>query len=150
MSIQNYSPVDLRWLRILRAGCLFVFFTGLLPSLSVFQATEEPWRLFFDALTWPLDHQPATFTASDRQLSAVLGGVLCGWALLLYQLARPEIFNESIRRQMLLSVVVWFVLDSGGSIFAGLPLNAVGNLGFLLLLLVPLTALRGVRSSSAT
>lgn len=130
------------WLRVLRLSSLVVLITGLLPCLAVFRATQEPWRLFFDILTWPLDQNPTGFSDSDRQLSAVLGGVLCGWAWLLYRLAHPKVFTPAIRTFMVQSVWVWFLLDSAGSVIAGLPLNAAGNVIFLLSLLVPLHALK--------
>ncbi len=129
------------WLKVFRGGALFVLVTGIIPSLAVNQAWQEPWRIFFDILTWPIDGSPQGFSNPERQLSAVLGGVLCGWAWLLYRLARPEVFNPAIRKIMVQSVWVWFVLDSGGSILSGLPLNAVSNVVFLLTLLVPLTQL---------
>jgi hypothetical protein len=127
-----------KWLTVLRYGCLYVFITGLLPLFAIFPATQEPWRLFYDVLSWPLDNFPADFTDSDRQLSAILGGVLCGWAWLLYQISHPEIFNERLRKLMIQSTWVWFILDSGGSILAGLPLNALSNVMFALVLFVPL------------
>ena len=133
---------EIRWLKILRLGSLYIFITGLLPILSIFPMTQEPWRLLFDLLSWPLDNNPAQFTDTERQLSAVLGGVLCGWAWLLYKLANPEVFNPSIRKFMIQSTWVWFILDSAGSIVAGLPLNAVSNVVFLLMLLIPLLALK--------
>ena len=129
-------------LKALRWGALFVLITGLLPVLSIWPATEEPWRLFFDILTWPLDSQPASFTASERQLSAVLGGVLCGWAYMMYRLADPKVFNEQIRQLMLYSVWIWFLVDSIGSVISGIPLNAVSNLSFLAMLVLPLMALK--------
>ena len=130
------------WLKMLRLSALVVFVTGLLPSLAVFEVTQEPWRLFFDILTWPLDHNPPGFSTSDRQLSAVLGGVLCGWAWALYKMTDRKVFNEPIRKLMIQSVWVWFLLDSAGSVLSGIPLNAVSNIGFLVILLVPLHALR--------
>lgn len=136
---------EISLLKALRVAALIVLVTGLLPSLAIFHATQEPWRLFFDVLTWPLDNAPADFSVSDRQLSAVLGGVLCGWAWCLYQLADPEIFNPKIRRLMVQSVWTWFLLDSAGSVIAGMPLNAVSNIGFLLILMVPLHALRPLK-----
>jgi hypothetical protein len=126
------------WLKILRFSSLFVLVTGLLPVLAIFEVTQEPWRLFFDILTWPMDGDPATLTDSERQLSAILGGVLCGWAWLLYKLAHEDVFNQTIRKLMIQSTVVWFFVDSLGSILSGLPLNAVSNISFLLLLMVPL------------
>jgi hypothetical protein len=60
------SVRSLDWLRVLRWSCLYVFVTGLLPVLAVFETTQEPWRLFFDLINWPLDGEPAQFTNSDR------------------------------------------------------------------------------------
>jgi hypothetical protein len=133
---------DTKYLNFFRYGCLFVLVTGILPTLAIFEVTQEPWRLFFDVLKWPLDQNPATFSESDRQLSAVLGGVLCGWAWLMYKLSDPQIFNQKIRVILIQSTIVWFVLDSGGSIISGLPLNAVSNMSFFLILLIPLIKLK--------
>lgn len=132
----------IRLLMFLRLGALIVFVTGLLPLLAVFQTTQEPWRIFFDVLSWPLDNIPSNFSATERQLSAVLGGVLCGWSWVLYKLAHPKIFSSKIRSLMSQSVWVWFFLDSAGSTIAGIPLNAISNIGFLLILIVPLHALK--------
>lgn len=139
------TPHKSKWLRLLRYGCLYIFITGLLPLLAIFPATQEPWRLFYDVLSWPLDNFPPDFTDSDRQISAILGGVLCGWAWLLYKIAHPETFNERLRKLMVQSTWVWFILDSGGSILAGLPLNAVSNVIFALALQVPLWKLTEVK-----
>ncbi len=141
------SDQEIRLLKFLRLGALIVAVTGLLPSLSVFQATQEPWRFFFDILSWPLDNMPADFSAGERQLSAVLGGVLCGWAWIMYQLADPKVFNPRIRKFMIQSVWIWFLLDSVGSVIAEIPLNAVSNVGFLLILLVPLHGLKSLNSA---
>lgn len=126
----------------LRLGAVVAFAMGLLPLLAVLQATQEPWRLFFDFLSWPLDNVPSDFSATERQLSAVLGGVLCGWSWILYKLADPKIFSPRIRSLMSQSVWVWFLLDGTGSVIAGLPLNAIVNIGFLLALIIPLHALK--------
>jgi hypothetical protein len=137
---------ELYWLKILRWSSLYVFVTGLLPVLAVFEATQEPWRLFYDVLTWPLDGQPSGLSSSERQLSAIIGGVLCGWAWLLYCLSKPEIFNQQLRRLMLNSIWIWFVLDSAGSAISGLPLNVVSNLVFFLILVIPLYKLKSGQS----
>lgn len=142
------SEKEIRILKTLRLSALFVLVTGLLPTLAIFPLTQEPWRLFFDFLAWPLDNFPATFSDTERQLSAVLGGVLCGWAWLLFTLSDPEVFNPTIRRLMIQSTWVWFLLDSGGSIIAGIPLNAISNIGFLLILLIPLYRLKSLNLRS--
>ena len=134
----------LDWLKMLRCGALVVLVTGLLPSLAVTAQFQEPWRLFFDVLTWPMDGYPSGFSSSDRQLSAVIGGVLCAWAWLIFHLAQPEVFTPVIRKFLVQSTWVWFVLDSGGSILAGLPLNVISNLFFLAILILPLSRLKNI------
>ena len=143
--MSTMSTSETRWLQWLRAACLVVLVTGLLPVFAAVETTQEPWRLFFDVLTWPIDGLPRTFASSERQLSAVLGGVLCGWAWLLYRLAQPQVFNSRIRTLMVQSTWTWFLIDSGGSILSGIPLNAGSNVGFLLMLLIPLNALKSVK-----
>ncbi len=132
----------LDWLKILRYSCLYILITGTFPILAAFEVTQEPWRLFFYLLTWPLDQSPATFEIRERQLSAVLGGVLCGWAWLMYKLSHEEIFNQNVRKFMVQSTWIWFILDSVGSVITGLPLNALSNISFLLALLIPLKVLK--------
>jgi len=116
------------WLKVLRGSAAFIFITGLLPVFAVFEAAQEPWRLFFDVLTWPIDQSPATLSAGERQISGVLGGVLCGWSWLLFQLAKSSVFNPRVRSLMVQSTWVWFALDSGCSILSGIPLNAAATL----------------------
>lgn len=130
------------WLKVFRFASLYIFVTGLIPLFAIFESTQEPWRLFYDFLTWPLDGIPVSLSSGERQLSAILGGVLCGWSWLLYSLAKPDIFNQPIRKMMLYSIWIWFVLDSSGSAISGLPLNAVSNLSFFLVLVIPLYKLK--------
>ncbi len=132
------------WLKVFRLASLYVFITGLLPVFGIFESTQEPWRLFFDLLTWPLDGSPGSLSSSERQLSAILGGVLCGWSWLLYCLSKPDIFNQALRKLMLHSIWIWFIIDSSGSVISGLPLNAVSNTGFLLILIFPLYKLKSL------
>ncbi len=142
--VNSMEARRLYWLKMLRWGALVVLVTGLLPSLAVSASFQEPWRLFFDVLAWPMDGYPSGFSSSDRQISAVLGGVLCGWAWLIFRLAQPGVFTPDIRKILVQSTWVWFVLDSGGSIFAGLPLNAISNLFFLAILILPLSRLKNI------
>ena len=55
------------------------------------------------------------------------------------------------RRLIIISIVTWFVIDSSMSVAAGAPLNVVGNLGFLLIFVLPLRGLgeAGTATSAA-
>ena len=46
--------------------------------------------------------------------------------------------GKIVKRGGILGMIVWFVIDSSGSVAAGVPSNAVFNAVFLLLIVVPL------------
>lgn len=125
------------WLRIV---CILTILTGLLSSLACCRQTQLPWLLLFDVLQWPLDGFPSDFSNISRALNAVLGGVMVGWACLILFLTYS--FNENIRKALLYSVIIWFMVDSLGSYLAHIPGNIFLNIIFLLLLIVPLIKLK--------
>ena len=111
-----------------------VFFLGTMP------ATAEPARWTLDLLSWPLDGVQ-TFAAPDtRFLSALTGGFLLGWGIMILGL-RAWVYDaapEGVRRAVLAGLLAWFVLDSAGSIASGNPSNALFNVPVLLLAVGPL------------
>lgn len=111
-----------------------VFFLGTMAP------TLEPARLTLDILSWPIDGA-TTYAAPDtRFLSAVTGGFLLGWGVMIWCLSAwvYDAAPEAVRRTVLASVLSWFVLDSAGSIASGNPSNAVFNVAVLLLAVGPL------------
>jgi len=99
-----------------------VFF---LASLGV----AEPTRFTLDLISWPIDGNPEFLHPSTLILSAISGGFLLGWGVMIWCLTiwvydkEPEL----IRRIVLISLISWFVLDSAGSIASGNPFNALFN-----------------------
>ncbi len=111
-----------------------VFFLGTMVP------TSELARLTLDILSWPLDGLQ-TYTSPDtRFLSALTGGFLFGWGVMIWCLsawvyaAQPE----AVRRTVLIGILAWFVLDSAGSIASGTPSNAFFNVIVLLVAVGPL------------
>jgi hypothetical protein len=110
---------------------LLVILTGAISGLGSFQSTSLPWRLLLDVVEWPYDGTPETFTQYERALSGVLGGVLIGWGAAMACLLRsPNIAFSTTKQVIAISVITWFVVDSGISIFV-LPGNVILNLVFL-------------------
>jgi hypothetical protein len=111
-----------------------VFFLGAMSPGS------GPARLTLDLLGWRLDH-PSNFDADDtRFLSALTGGFLLGWGVMIWCLSSwvYPLAAEPVRRTVLASLLAWFCLDSAGSIASGNPSNAGFNVLVLLLAVGPM------------
>lgn len=111
-----------------------VFFLGTMA------ATLEPARLTLDLLSWPVDGA-TTYASPDVQfLSALTGGFLLGWGVMIWCLSIwvYDHAPEAVRRAVLTGVLCWFFLDSAGSIASGNASNVFFNLLVLLLGVGPL------------
>ncbi|MEM9261736.1 MAG: hypothetical protein AAGA62_18995, partial [Bacteroidota bacterium] len=111
-----------------------IFFLGTMP------ATAEPARFTLDLLSWPVDGA-TTYTSPDVHfLSALTGGFLLGWGVMIW-CASVWVYDkapEATRRMVLIGLLAWFFLDSGGSIASGNSSNAFFNILILLLAVGPL------------
>lgn len=111
-----------------------VFFLGSMPE------TVEPARFTLDLLSWPIDGA-TTFNSPDtRFLSAVTGGFLLGWGVMIWCLSTwvHDAAPEGVRKTVLTGVLAWFLLDSAGSIASGNESNALFNVVVLLIAVGPL------------
>lgn len=111
-----------------------VFFLGSMP------ATALPARLTLDLLGWRLD-RPFAFDAPETHfLSALCGGFLLGWGVMIWCLSVwvYPLAPEATRRTVLCGLLAWFTLDSAGSIASGNVSNAGFNILVLLLAVGPL------------
>ncbi len=111
-----------------------VFFLGTMVG------TMEPARFTLDLLSWPLDGATTYASPDTRFLSALTGGFLMGWGVMIWCLSSwvYDAAPEAVRRTVLASVLSWFVFDSAGSIASGNPSNAIFNVAVLLLAVGPL------------
>lgn len=124
----------------LRCACVITMLTGLTSLLASYPDTDFLWRYLFNALGgFQSDIQ---FSAVDRNLSAVLGGVMVGWGWMMFHLVHPSVFNQFIRNALMSGIIVWFLTDSMGSYVSGLPMNIVLNTIFLIIFLIPLISLK--------
>ena len=74
----------------------------------------------------------------------VLGAVMAGWAILMIQIVRGPLKENSTWAWAFLvrSLSLWFVLDTGMSLVLGYPMHAVFNLPFAVALGIPLARLK--------
>jgi hypothetical protein len=132
----------------LRLAALVTILSGLALAISAWPPVSGPLRLLTDLVLWPIDQTETLAARETRLLLAIAGGVIAGWALMIWQLAGAPLVRDpgTIRGIVRQSVLTWFVIDSTASIVAGAPLNLLGNLVFVALFLVPLRA--GVRTGT--
>lgn len=111
-----------------------VFFLGTLAG------TREPARLTLDLLSWPIDGATTYASPDTVFLSALTGGFLTGWGVLIWCLSEGvhDAAPEGVRRAVLASLLAWFVVDSAGSLVSGNASNAGFNILVLLLAVGPL------------
>lgn len=125
------------WLNIsafVIAGFGPVLFLGTMPAFN------EPARWGLDLLAWPLDGFPSYQSEEIWFLSALTGGFLLGWGVMVWCLKTwvYDLTPEGVRKTLLVSVLSWFVLDSTGSITSGNWPNALWNILVLLLIVGPM------------
>ncbi|MEE2692656.1 MAG: hypothetical protein VX640_14065 [Pseudomonadota bacterium] len=128
-------------LRLVGAGFLLA---GLVFALAAFAPVDAPGVLFLDLLKWPLDGNPGALGQDARWLSGVGGGLLAGYAVAILTIIAPAIErgDQGVRRGAVAAILVWFAVDSAGSIASGVGSNAVFNVLFAAMYLFPLVAMK--------
>ena len=130
-------------LQLTIVGYGFVVF-ALIWVLTAFAPVDAPGRLLIDFLDWPLDGLPADPSSEARWMGAIGAGLSGGIGIMIARIFAPiirmddPVTGKIVKRGGILGMIVWFVIDSSGSVAAGVPSNAVFNAVFLLLIVVPL------------
>lgn len=125
------------WLKF--GSALTIFFGALIAAAAV-PALSGPVQYLADLIFFPLDGLQSVAAQETRLMNAIGGGVMVGWGLMLWMLA-TELYPKKpalARKIIMTSIIAWFIIDSGGSVLAGAPLNALGNTSFLLIFCLPL------------
>jgi hypothetical protein len=133
MSHQFYKS----WLKI---TAIVVGVAGPVFFLGSMVSTSEAARLMLDVLSWPLDGQQSFAEPTTRFLSALAGGFLLGWGVMIWFLSGPvyDAAPEGVRRAVVIGLLAWFILDSTGSIASGHASNALFNVIVLLVAVGPM------------
>lgn len=102
---------------------------GPIFFLGTMDATREPARLTLDVLSWPVDGATTYDHPDTHFLSALTGGFLFGWGVMVWCL-NAWVFDrapDAVRRAVLSGLCAWFGLDSAGSLASGNPSNVLFN-----------------------
>ncbi len=125
------------WLKVM---ALVVGSFGPIFFLGTMLSTLEPARLTLDILSWPIDGATTFDSPDTRFLSALTGGFLLGWGVMIWCLSIwvYDKAPEAVRKTVVVGLLSWFALDSAGSIASGNASNAVFNVIILLVAVGPL------------
>lgn len=125
------------WLKI---TAIIVGSFGPVFFLGSMQATAEPARFTLDLISWPLDGAQTWNDPTIALLSALAGGFLMGWGVLIWCLSQwvYDLAPEGVRKSVVFGILAWFVFDTAGSIASGNPANAFFNTLILLAAVGPL------------
>jgi len=125
------------WLKI---TAIVVGSFGPIFFLGTMAGTLEPARWTLDLLSWPIDGLQTYGSPDTRFLSALTGGFLLGWGVMIWFLSEwvYEKAPEQVRKAVLIGLLSWFFLDSTGSITSGNPSNVFFNILVLLLAVGPM------------
>lgn len=136
------------WLKI---TAIIVGSFGPVFFLGTMTPTAEPARLTLDILSWPVDGIQSFDAPTTMFLSALTGGFLLGWGVMIWCLSIwvYDAAPEGVRRTVLTGLLAWFFLDSAGSIASGNTSNAFFNILVLAAAVGPLwRPAQGPRTSS--
>lgn len=125
------------WLKFTAIG---IAAFGPVFGLASMADLAEPARWSLDLLSWPLDGAQTYDAPTTRFLTAITGGFLFGWGIMVWFLATQvhALAPEPVRKAVVAGLAAWFVLDSAGSIASGNASNAGFNVIVLLILVGPL------------
>ncbi|HBK70615.1 MAG TPA: hypothetical protein DDZ39_02980 [Flavobacteriaceae bacterium] len=125
------------WLKI---TAISIILYAILFFLGTIKETDGAIEMVLDISSWPLDNAQNYNADSTVFLSALLGGILFGWGILIWFLSTKiyDIAPEQTRKIVLISLLSWFFIDSLGCIFSGNFNNTIANIFLLLVLVGPL------------
>ena len=117
---------------------------GLAMVLALATPLSQALGVFLDLAFLPLDAGQALEPGPASLMTAISGGLMCGFCVLIY-LVTEHVYSRDAalgRRLLLPALIAWYIPDSLGSFAAGAWFNVVMNSAFLALFLVPLLLTR--------
>lgn len=109
------------------------FALGALPALNL------PAMLFADIVIWPINGPESGTDPVARLMLAISGGVIAALGAIWFTASGKPCREapHAVKHMLITGAVTWFVVDSIGSLLAGAPLNVLGNILFLGVLVWP-------------
>jgi hypothetical protein len=128
---------------------LLVVIIGVMLFSAAMILLPDTMQAFFNALVFPTTDTTQIFSPEAvnyiKFVYGFLGAVMIGWMVALLFIVFGT-FRRGEREgwyAVLVSIVTWYVLDCGWSLYTGFHINVLLNSGFLVLFIIPLAATYG-------
>ncbi len=117
-----------------------LFINAFVWGSTAFAPIDFIGRFYLDVLHWPVGNGLPVYNQNLAWLSGIGAGLLAALGVIYLGVVYPAVRdgNKPIIRTAIIAGVVWFVVDSAGSIAAGVPVNTVLNAITLIPLIGPL------------
>ena len=125
--------------RELKTAALITIGFGLVFALGSHSVADGIVRLLGDTIFLRSPGTTSELADVHHLTDAILGGVMAGWGVMIWMLADRvlPLAPAETKRILVVSMLVWFSIDTAGSIASGGWMNAVLNVGFLAMFVVP-------------
>ncbi|MEZ5245228.1 MAG: hypothetical protein R2707_09045 [Acidimicrobiales bacterium] len=126
--------------RYLLVTAIVVGSFGPVFSLATTESGGDLARWTLDLLNGPGGDAVNFDADTTRFLSALTGGFLLGWGVMIFGL-RAWVYDaapEGVRKAVVAGLLAWFVLDSAGSVASGNAWNVAFNVLVLVLAVGPM------------
>jgi len=129
--------------KFLMAVSIIFFIYALLWGLAPFTQINISARVILDLADWPLDSFSTPLDKNTMWLSAISAGLLGAVSIFLGGIVVPAIKegNKPVIRTTMIAMSTWYIIDSVGSIAAGVSSNVFFNSVYLVLVLIPLVCI---------
>lgn len=117
---------------------------ALLWALAPYDAINWPARFILSLSTANLSILAEPLTTHVKWLSAIGAGLLVAVAIFCYGIIAPAILKKDFNtlKFFKIAMITWYLIDSIGSLAAGVWLNILFNTIFLLILLLPVWSIK--------
>ncbi len=117
---------------------------ALLWGLAPYASVNLPARFILDISDWPVDSLAQPLSRNVMWLTAISAGLLGAISVIFYGIVAPAVVknDRAIITTTIVAMLLWYFIDSIGSVAAGVSSNVVFNTIYLVLMLAPLIGIK--------
>lgn len=130
--------------KLTRVIAIVLILYSLVWATAPYGPIDPPARFLLDLLAWPLGDGSPKWDENILWMSSIGAGLLMALGVIFLGVIVPAIDqgNRRVAQTTIVAMLLWFAIDSTGSIAAGFTANAVFNLITLVPILLPMVLIK--------